>query len=234
MSLKFTSKRCLVTATCALIMATFSTFSFAIEPFQATYIANIKNKIDFKGTLIRKLTKGKDDQWLFKDNISSFLASIEESSQLKISGNKIQPQKYHYLRKVLGKKKKRDISFKWSQKTAIDRSNNSIALQADTQDRLSYQLQLQMDLQRGQRGKFSYPVVKNSSIDIMKFIEIGTETISTPIGDLKSIKLKLDRGENAKRETYIWFSTEHNFVISQLLQIETDGQSYSIVLNKLS
>ncbi|MFT5708948.1 MAG: hypothetical protein ACI9ES_003255 [Oceanospirillaceae bacterium] len=233
MSLKFISKR-LVTITCALIIAAFSTFSFAIEPFQATYIANIKSKIDFNGTLVRSLTKEKNGQWLLKDNISSFLASIEESSQLKISGNSIQPQNYHYLRKVLGKKKKRDITFNWAQKKAVNRDNKTFSLLTNTQDRLSYQLQLQMDLQRGQRGNFSYPVAKKDSIDTMKFIELGTEIISTPIGNLKSIKLKLDRGANAKRETYIWFSTEHNFVISQLLQIETDGQSYSIVLNKLS
>lgn len=219
---------------CSLLLSTYTTFAHAIDAYQATYEANIKTKVGFSGTLKRSLTKTTDGQWQFKDKISSLLASIDESSQLNITNNKVQPIDYNYLRKVLGKKKKRHIEFDWKNNSAVNRDKKSFPLKANTQNRLSYQLQLQLDLQQGKRGKFSYPVAKGDSIDTMKFVEVGTELVKTPMGNIKSIKLKLDRGANAKRETYIWFSLKHNFVITQLRQTESDGKSYSIVLNKLS
>lgn len=229
-----TIKRNFAAAICATLLTCISTSSIAMEAFQASYEANIKTKVDFNGSLKRSLSKQSNGEWIFKDNISSLLASIEESSVVKINGNSVQPQKYSYLRKVFGKKKKRNIDFNWQQKQAVNRDKKTIALQQHTQDRLSYQLQLQLDLQKGKRGKFTYPVTKKDKIELMKFVEVGTETIDTPLGKLKSIKLKLDRGANAKRETFIWFSIKHNFIISQLQQTESDGTSYSIVLNKLS
>jgi len=216
------------------LLASFSLPSFAIEAYQATYTANIKSGLNFSGTLKRSLSKASNGQWLFQDKISSMLASIEESSSLNIDNNQIQPLKYHYLRKVLGKKKKRDINFDWSKKTAVNRDNQSYSLRSGTQDSLSYQLQLQLDLQRGIRGDFSYPIAKKGAVSNIKFVQVGREVIDTPMGKLDSIKLKLDRGVDAKRVTYIWFSTKHNFVITQLQQTEADGKSYSIVLKKLS
>jgi hypothetical protein len=232
-NLSFT-KRNVSAICCTALLSLFSASSFALDSFQAVYTANVKDKLNFSGTLKRNLSKKADGQWLLKDNISSLFASIEESTVMNINGSKVQPLKYHYLRKVVGKKKKRDIDFDWSTKQATNRDNKKIALSANTQDPLSYQLQLQLDLKNGKRGKFSYNVAKKSSIDVMKFVEIGTEVIDTPMGKLKSIKLKLDRGSNAKRETYIWFSIKHNYIISKLHQIESDGDSYSLVLKKLS
>ncbi len=223
-----------IAITCALLAATLSINSYAIEAFQATYAASIKSKMAISGTLKRSLTKTADGQWLLQDNISSFLASIDESSQLNIIKDKVQPLNYEYVRKVLGKKKKRAIAFDWTKKQATNRDQKVIELQPNALDRLSYQLQLQIDLQNGKRGKFSYAIAKNSSLETMNFIEIGTEYIKTPLGNLNSIKLKLDRGKNAKRETFIWFSLKHNFIITQLKQTEADGKTYSIILNKLS
>ncbi|EPJ49493.1 MAG: hypothetical protein OFPII_00450 [Osedax symbiont Rs1] len=223
-----------IAISCGLLLSSISLSSYAIEAYQATYAANFKSKISFNGTLKRSLSKTADGQWLFEDNISSLLASITESSQLKINQANVQPVKYHYLRKIFGKKKKRDISFDWAAKQAVNRDNKVIQLPEHSQDRLSYQLQLQLDLQQGKRGNFSYPVIKSNSVDILKFIEVGTEYVSTPLGKIKSIKLKLDRGSNAKRETFIWFSLQHNFIITQLQQTESNGKFYSIILNKLS
>ena len=232
-NLSFT-KRNFSAICCTALLTCFSTSSIATDAFQAVYKANVKEKLNFSGTLKRNLSQQANGQWLLKDNISSLFASIEESSVINISGNKVQPLKYHYLRKVVGKKKKRDIDFDWKTKQATNRDNKKIALIANTQDALSYQLQLQLDVKSGKRGKLSYNVAKKGSIDVMKFVEIGTEVVDTPMGKLKSIKLKLDRGSNAKRETFIWFSIKHNYIISKLYQKESDGDSYSLVLNKLS
>ncbi|EPJ43030.1 MAG: hypothetical protein OFPI_44890 [Osedax symbiont Rs2] len=216
------------------LLACISLPSYAIEAYQATYTANIKSGLSFSGTLKRSLSKASNGQWLFQDKISSMLASIEESSNLTMDNNQILPHKYHYLRKVLGKKKKRDIDFDWSKKTAVDRDKTSFSLPLGTQDSLSYQLQLQLDLQRGVRGNFSYPIAKRGAISNIKFVQVGREVIDTPMGKIDTIKLKLDRGADAKRVTYIWFSIKHNFVITALQQTEADGKSYSIVLKKLS
>jgi hypothetical protein len=227
------SKKPMITLISAFALSTISFASYAMSPYKATYTADIKSSVSFSGTLERSLSKNSNNQWLLQDNVNSLLASIDESSQLNISNDNVQPLKYQYVRKIFGKKKKRNVDFNWSQKKAVNRDKETISLIDNTQDRLSYQLQLQLDLQKGKRGILSYPVVKGGSIDILKFVEVGTETIKTPLGNLKSLKFKLDRGSNSKRETFIWFSTKHDYVISKLQQTEDDGKSYAITLEKL-
>jgi len=223
-----------IVASSVSLMLLSSTHSYAIEAYQATYSASLKSTVNISGTLKRSLRKSHNNQWLFEDDISAFLATIKESSLLSVSDNKITPHKYHYLRKVIGKKKKNDISFDWTKKQAISRDQSVMPLKSNTQDPLSYQLQLQLDLQKGKRGRFSYPYTKKNRIEELNFVEVGTEVIDTPFGKLESIKLKLERKNNAKRETFIWFSIENNFIISQLKQTEADGKSYSIQLEKLT
>jgi len=208
--------------------------AYALEAYQATYTASLKSSINISGTLKRSLSKSANNQWFFEDDISAFLASIKESSLLSIKDGTVVPHQYHYLRKVIGKKKKNDISFDWTKNQALSRDKSIIALKSKTQDPLSYQLQLQLDLQKGKRGRFSYPYTKKNRIDELNFVEVGTEFVNTPFGKIKSIKLKLERKNNAKRETFIWFSIKHNFIISQLKQTESDGKSYSIQLEKLT
>jgi len=226
-------KKSINTLISAIALSTISFASYAITPYKATYSADIKSSVNFSGTLERSLSKNSNGQWLLQDNVSALLASIDESSELTINNENVQPLKYHYERKVFGKKKKRDVDFNWSQKTSVNRDKETVSLIDNTQDRLSYQLQLQLDLQKGKRGVLTYPVVKGSRIDTLKFVEIGSETIKTPLGNLTSLKFKLDRGANSKRETFIWFSTQHDYVISKLQQTEEDGKSYAITLEKL-
>ena len=218
----------------SILLLSLSGYSYALEPYQATYSVSLKSSISMKGTLSRSLTKNTSGQWLFEDEVSALLASIKESSLLSIENDKIQPLHYRYLRKVIGKKKKQEIQFNWKAKQAVNLDKKIIPLQPNTQDALSYQLQLQLDLQNGQRGSFHYPITKKNRVEVLKFIEVGEEVVDTPLGKLNSIKLKLDRGNNAKRETYIWFSIADKFVISKLKQTESDGKSYSILLSKLT
>lgn len=222
-----------LTLACLSLLLAISQPVLAAKAYQATYTASFKAQVNINGTLKRSLSKQGNGQWLFKDDISAFLASIKESSVLRINNNKVIPQKYQYLRKIIGKKKTQDINFDWTKNQAVNKNNQVIALQPNTQDPLSYQLQLQLDLQKGHRGSFVYPYTKKNKIELLKFIEVGSEVVDTPLGKLKSIKLKLDRGPNAKRETFIWFSIKHNFIISQLKQTEKDGKSYSILLKDL-
>lgn len=227
------SKKPIIFLFSAVTLSTISFASYAITPYKATYSADIKSSVSFSGTLERSLSKDNNGQWLLQDNVNSLLASIDESSQLNINKDKVQPLKYQYVRKIFGKKKQRNVDFNWPQQHAVNRDNETISLIDSTQDRLSYQLQLQLDLQKGKRGALSYPVIKGGSIDTLKFVEVGTETIKTPLGNLKSLKFKLDRGSNSKRETFIWFSTKYDYVISKLQQTEDDGKSYAITLEKL-
>lgn len=218
------------------LVSAFSLFSLpalALDAYQATYTANIKSGLNFNGKLKRSLTQTEDGRWLFKDNISSMLASIEESSLFSLEGNQIKPATYHYLRKVIGKRKKNDIDFDWKQMSATNIDGKTFKLIPGTQDALSYQMQLQIDLKNGKRGNLSYPITKKDRLDTIKFSDQGNEKIDTPLGTFDTIKMKIDRGENAKRTTYIWIAPEKNFIITKLHQTEPDGKSYSIILEKL-
>lgn len=218
---------------CLALLIAISQPTFAAKAYQATYSATVKAQISINGTLKRSLSRQKNGQWLFKDDISAFLASIKESSLVSIKDNKVTPINYRYQRKIVGKKKKQNISFNWDKKQAVNKDNQVMILAAQTQDPISYQLQLQLDLQNGHTGDFVYPYTKKNRIEVLTFIKMGNEVVETPLGKLNSIKLKLDRGPNAKRETFIWFSIKHNYIISQLKQREADGKSFAILLQDI-
>ena len=58
--------------------------------------------------------------------------------------------------------------------------------------------------------------------------------METALGNFKAIKLRRDRGTDSKRETWIWFAPELNYQLVKLLQTETDGKSYSLVIKALN
>ncbi|WP_458576350.1 DUF3108 domain-containing protein [Aliamphritea spongicola] len=99
-------------------------------------------------------------------------------------------------------------------------------------DKLSYQLQLRLDLING-REALEYKVADDGKLKTYRFVREGEEDITTELGTFKAVKLRRDRGTNSKRQTWIWFAPELNYQLVKLLQSEKDGKQYSLVLKEL-
>lgn len=207
-----------------------------VAPFKAIYTSEWDAGIALKGEVERSLTRSIDGQWLFRTYASAMIASIEEKSTLTFNQSQVVPQNYHYKRLVLGKKKEAKLAFDWpamSVNNDIDDKPWKMAIPESTQDKLSYQMQMRLDLKAEKKGPLSYKIADGGRMKVYDFNIIGNEKIQSAMGEYDTIKVEMDRGPDASRETYIWYAPELDYMIVKLKQIEGDGKVYALQLKSM-
>jgi len=160
---------------------------------------------------------------------------IEETSTWLMVNNKIQPQHYLYQRSGGKKDKYLKLDFNWqSQQLHIDDKNYpwQLALEPYTLDKLVYQLALMMDLSKD-KNQYNYRIADGGKIKTYTIDFIDEETVTTPLGKIKTIKLKRLRDETSKRQTILWCAPALNFLPVKLEHTEKDGTVFTASLRKL-
>jgi len=220
---------------CLLFCATFQSFASELIPHTASYSAKIKKGISIKGQAIRELTRSKDGQWLYSFNVDSFIADINETTRLSWDDQHVIPHSYQYkLSAILARDKRKEVQFDWEKMSAINpikKTGWSIAnIPKHTLDRLSYQLQLGMDLQSGKQEMF-YQVAHKGKLRQNHFKVTGEEKINTSLGNVDSITVIKVREKSKKRKTHMWFSKKFPMLLLRMIQVEKNGEEYEININ---
>lgn len=152
--------------------------------------------------------------------------TITERTTFKVDSNVIQPQDYHYDRKGGKRARETRLNFDWDEKSVtnlLDQSKWEVELQNGTQDKLSYQLQLMLDLQAGNTD-FSYPVADDDRMKEYRFTLLGEEIIETPMGKIETIKIKRERAADSKRKTTIWFAKSLQYLPVRIKQGKSEDK----------
>ncbi len=145
---------------------------------------------------------------------------IAERSIFTLNQGSIRPLSYLYDRTGGKRTRTTQLNFDWSTKSitnAIDGTKWSTEITPGTQDKLSYQLQLMLDLQAG-LTTFSYPVADDGILKEYRFTLLGEETIKTSIGEIETIKLKRERAADSKRKLTIWFAKSLRYLPVRIQQ----------------
>ncbi|WGL17694.1 DUF3108 domain-containing protein [Microbulbifer bruguierae] len=203
-----------------------------LVPFNATYKAEFSG---FGVTAERKLT-GSPASWRLDFSAHSMFAKIEEYSRFAQQGQNLEPQHYDYQKSGLGKDRHTALSFEDGGKRIInvyDKSQSIENAPANIQDKISYQLQLAIDIANG-KTPLKYAVADGKKIRDYEFEITGKETLNTPMGPIETVKVQRVRGQDAERITNIWFAPQWNYALVKLMQREDNGKSYQITLTKLS
>ncbi|RAU18444.1 DUF3108 domain-containing protein [Nitrincola tibetensis] len=225
-----------------LLLLSFSSMSSAqapiqsLQPFKATYSSEIDAALTISGEASRELTRMDNGDWKLSAVASAMMARAEETTQIRLADGVILPIHYHYHRRILGKRRTAELKFDWVEKkvtTDIDDKPWKMDISPGVHDKLSYQLQIPIDLAAG-KTRLSYPVADGGRLQNYVFNVTGQERISTPAGDYDAVRVERDRGENSDRETFIWLAPELNYMIIKLTQIEPDGNRMSLLLKELS
>lgn len=158
--------------------------------------------------------------WLVKDR-------IEERSTWTFSNGLLRPLEYKYDR-YGGKKTRRvKLNFDWEHRVVtnnIDGDPWRMDIPPEAQDKLLYQLAIMQDLKNG-RSDLQYNIADGGRLKNYKFDILGEETVMTPLGRLKTIKLeRLDD----KRDTTVWCAPSLNYLPVRLEQQESDGSRLSM------
>ena len=219
----------------ALVLSTLLSLpvlSDELLPHKAKYTAYVKKGISLNGEAIRELKQLKNGQWLYSFDVESFAADIEESTTFSYQNGHITPHSYAYeLSPFFAPDRKRKVTFNWPKKTVESSYKKKKwtleKILSNSQDRLSYQLQMLVDVQSGKKNMV-YPIVHKGKIKDSQFRVIREEPLQTALGTLNSILVEKVRAETKKRKTLLWFAKDHAFLLLKMNQVEKDGDEYEI------
>ena len=188
----------------------------------------------FDITVRHELKQNSDGTFDMHFHAESWFASIDEVSHLLINTEKEQviPLHYTYKRRVMGRDRDADLTFNWADKTVTNNVQNTswkMGIADQVQDKLSYQLQLQLDLINGKKN-LVYQIADGGHLKEYGFEIVDEEMLKTPLGTVKTVKVKRSR-KNDKRLTYAWLAKDFNYLLVRLQQ-EEDGDAYTIDLSK--
>ena len=199
--------------------------------FENTYTAKL---FGFSVMVTSRLTALNDDNYQLQFRADSVLGSVSEISDIRWNAveQRVMPFHYTYKRTSVGKNKDEQLSFNWTTHT-IDNLTSGKSFPFDSaakiQDHLSYQLQMREDLIAG-KSNFEYTITNGRKFKKYRFEVVGDETLTTPLGDVKTVKVKRT---NTSDDTVIhaWFAKSFQYLLVQLQQ-EENGSAYTIYLSK--
>lgn len=220
-----------------LLAVTLSNVTLAqpLTPFKATYKVVTKGGISIEGEGVRTLQPTDNGQWRFSSKASALFARIDESSTFTLNAQQITPSEYLYNRKVLGKTRNARLSFDWADSIVTNDVNNkpwSMEIFPGVMDKLSYQLQLQLDIASGAES-VNYTIADGGHLKQYSFKVIGQEEVDTPTGRFNAIRAeRIYAPEKKERSTHIWFAPALNYQLIKFMQEEDDGKIYSLLLTE--
>ena len=213
----------------------FSVSALELKEHEASYTAKIKKGVSLKGKATRSLKRIEGNKWLYRFDVESFIADIKEKTVLIEENQHIKPIQYDYkLSAFLMSDRKRQVKFDWEKQTAINPLKKNdwklTSIPDNTYDQLSYQLQLLLDVSN-HKTDMTYQLAHKAKLRESQFVVLGEEVIDTQFGKLNSISAKKQRDDDAKRETYLWFSKDYPLLLLKMTQKEKDGEEYEIELS---
>jgi len=205
----------------------------APSSFETSYNAKLYG---FNISATSRLSPLPNGNYEYYFNADSMVGKVTEMTEViwNAKEQRIIPQRYIYQRKGMGKNRDDELVFDWSANKVTNVKNaQSQVLDAakNIQDSLSYQIQLSQDLIAGKK-QFDYSIANGRKIKQYKFEIVGEEVLTTPLGDVKTLKVKRTR-DKSELVTYAWFAKDFQYLLVRLQQ-EENGSAYTIYISKAS
>jgi hypothetical protein len=219
--------------------ATDQTSKVMVPAFNANYtilrssksVGKATRKLSYLDNGMARYSYHTDIEWLI------FSDTRDETSTVKLNGNKVTPINYVFKREGTGRDKYYEWSYDTANGTATDEKKNktkTIDFPDNIQDSLSYHLQHRLNLiSKPEQKQFVYPVIKSSgSLKNYVYQYDGEEEIMLPYGLVKTVKFKREVVEK-KRITYAWFAPELDYLLVKLYQIKGDVEQFEAQLESV-
>ena len=210
--------------------------SFPLRSFEAEY--HIRKTGVTVGKLKRSLKSAQKNDYQFSSHAkTSGLAALfnsnetEEMSAGQYVDDTILPLRYAHLRTKGGKKKSDSIMFMREQELlAINRrgARSERPLTSDGLDKLSYQLQLMLDLLSGNNA-LSYTIETPSKKKTYNAEKKGEEELSTPAGNYYTTRI--EQLTSKEKRTTFWCAEELQYLPVKVIVSDEDGKTEIVLAN---
>lgn len=207
----------------------------ALTPFSIDYRSEYKvGWFSFDIDATRSLTKIDKTHWRMAFDAEASIATLKESSDFILINDQITPTNYSYRSTGLIDEDDRTLHFVSDQQIIEDReSKKTITDQwrSGIQDNMTFMLQASIELSKGKQ-EFELPVFEKKKTKTFRFKVIGEETVKTPAGSFKAIKVQQVR-KSKKREIYAWFGKSEGYPLLKLRDKKNGKLRYQIQATKI-
>lgn len=199
----------------------------SLPPYEANYTAKMRGiRINSE----REFVEIGEDTYKLSWSAKALWMRIKEWSEFKIVDDKVIPISYHYTRKGLGSDRPIHIYFNWDTMEASGQKgekNYTFPLEIGALDKLSFQVQMQLDLINDRTLQtVDFKVASHSGLRNYQFVLEGTETIETKLGDFETLVFRRDKKDASIR---LWMSPEQYYLP---IKVEQTGEDANTVVLK--
>jgi hypothetical protein len=157
---------------------------------------------------------------------------VFESTQWTLRNNRVVPFLYNFQDEGRDDEKNIQVRFDWNELKAINNIDGKpwiMEVPEDTQDKLSYIPLLMLDLKNGKRD-VNYRIADGGKLKTYRFQSLGTETVSTGVGELPAIKVKRSRDKPKRKFTLFWCAQNYGYLPVKIEKWKKAKPAYSITL----
>ena len=215
------------------VAATSPLPAFKAQPYSAEYYAyHSGSKLGKAQQALRELEDGNYQLYYTSKLRILFISDKrEENSIFKWQNDKIIPIRYKYRRTgTTGSDKSLDVEFDAENKLIKIAPDKTLPWKGELDNQL-YSLDVRKMLAMGETTA-KYQMINSRGQQREYGIQVlGTETLQLPYGTVDTIKTKIIRSSK-KRETFIWFAPELDYVMVRLQQFKQGKEQGDIKLSK--
>ena len=151
---------------------------------------------------------------------------INMESVGRLSSEGLQPEAFGIMRS--GKKARERALFDWESRRVRVSDNNDYSLDAGAQDLLSLYYQVAyLDLAPGE--SVSMPIATGKKYQVYRLENLGDETLSLPLGDLRTRHLRTP----GERPTDLWLAYDYRLLPVKIRHVDNRGNAYVQVATEI-
>ncbi|MBI2994862.1 MAG: DUF3108 domain-containing protein [Gammaproteobacteria bacterium] len=190
----------------------------------------------------RAIARSEDGSYVYQSDTRAvgFIAlfrkdHVVERSLWTMVDDSLRPLQYTYQR--TGSKRDRNVSvrFDWDAQRIINTINGDswrMPTAPNVMDKLLYQLAVMHDLKSG-RTPLIYTVADGGKIKTYDFERRGEETVSTPLGDILTLKLTRHKQQSEQKMT-LWCAPHLSFLPVKVENVEPDGTTTVAIIQSIT
>jgi hypothetical protein len=186
----------------------------AVAPFSAHYQADWKS-ISVGTSDLTLAQDAQPGRYLYTWTITArgvfrlYRDQVTQKSWLSITGDRVRPEKYRGEDGAASV----DLDFDWNAarvRGTAEKKPVDLPLKEGTQDVMSIQVEVMLDLQKGALPK-SFQIIDKDELKEFEYSQEGTAKLKTALGDLDTVVVASQRSGN-NRILRMWFAPSLGFV----------------------
>jgi len=155
--------------------------------------------------------------------------TIIEVSKLSVTRKQIKPMQYTETKNKKGTIEQHQLDFDWNKKELKNSyTKTTEKLEANTHDLLSFQLSIMQDLQQ-YKTSMQYRIATKRHTRNYSLNVVGKETIETPMGEFKVIKLQAKSPEGKSQFTF-WAAPALEYLPIKIQKVNDKGNVFSFTI----